>query len=237
VLRAIQVVVFASFAVATTARADVAAPHPTMPPRSVVSTAPDDAPPPNPRRRLGTKITWAGVAAFLTGGAVGAFAIGLSMDRPEAAKPFFAAAGVSLGLGVIGIVTGVYVRATSPGDAPDAISQDRVRARHRNERRVGIAMMGASAAVLATGIAHFVGAWRDDDLSHAQCPQGVCNDDGARLQSRSHTLLLAAYMLSGPGVIGLAGGLALYRGGRDTGARIVPVAGAHDAGAAIVGHF
>lgn len=198
----------------------------------------DDAssPTPNPRRRTGTRIAYAGLTASLTGVALGAFAIGLGNDRPDAARPFYAASGISLGLGAIGLATGFYVRATSPEDPPDAISLDPIRSRHRSERRAGIVIGGLGAASLATGIAHAVGAYRDNDLAKAQCPGGVCNADGTRLVSRSQTLVLAADMLMATGAIALAGGIILYRGGSDP-ARVVPVAGAHQVGAVVVGHF
>jgi len=193
--------------------------------------------PANPRRRTGTRIAYAGVAATLTGIAVGAFAIGLGNDRPDAARPFFAASGISLGLGAIGLATGFYLRGTSPEDPPDAISLDRVRARHRNERRVGVALVGLGAAVLITGIAHAVGAYYDNDLAKDRCPDGTCDASGARLLARSHTMALAADMLIGTGTIGLAGGIILYRGGRDTRASVTPVVGTHQVGAAVAGRF
>lgn len=196
-----------------------------------------DQAPASPRRHTGTRIMYVGLAASLTGVALGAFAVGLGNDRPDAAVPFYAASGVTLGLGALALASGSYLRATSPAEAPDAISLDPVRARHRNERRVGIALIGAGAAITLTGLAHAVGAYRDQDLADAQCPGGACNADGARLVARSHTLGLAADMLVGTGVIGLAGGIILYRGGRDGGPRVVPVIGPREAGAAIFGHF
>lgn len=193
--------------------------------------------PANPRRRLGTKIAYAGLASSLTGIAVGAFAIGLGMDRPDAARPFYAVGYGTLGLGAIGLAAGFYLRRTSPEAPPDPIALDPVRSRHRTERRVGVALGGLGAAVLITGLAHAVGAYRDDSLADAQCPNGICNPDGARLLSRSKTLALAAEMLIGTGAVGLAGGVILYRGGRDTGPRLVPVAGPHLVGTAVVGRF
>jgi hypothetical protein len=191
----------------------------------------------NPRRRTGTKLAHVGLAGTLTGIAVGAFAIGLGNDRPEAAKPFYAASAIAFGVGAVGFATGFYLRATSPVDPPDAITLDPVRARHRNERRAGIAIGGLGAAVLITGIAHGIGAWRDNDLAAAQCPNGVCTANGARLLSRAHTLALAADMLIGTGALGLAGGIILYRGGRDDGPRVVPVVAPDQVTAAVSGRF
>lgn len=189
------------------------------------------------RRKTGTRIAYGGLAATLTGVAVGAFAIGLGNDRPDAATPFYAASGVAFGLGAIGLATGFYLRGTSPDDAPDPIAADPIRSRRRTERRVGIALAGAGAAVLITGLAHAVGAYHDNKLAEAQCPNGFCSAGGEHLLARSKTLALAAGLLIGPGAIGLAGGLILYRGARDTGPRLVPVADAHSAGVAFVGGF
>ena len=91
--------------------------------------------------------------------------------------------------------------------------------------------------MLVTGIAHVVGAYRDNDLADAQCPHGACNADGARLLARSKTLALAAELLIGPGAIALAGGIILYRGGRDTGPHLVPVVDTHVIGTSLVGRF
>ncbi len=189
------------------------------------------------RRQTGTKIAYGGLASALTGVALGAFAIGLGNDRPDAARPFYVASFVTLGLGAAGLATGLYLRATSPPGPPDPVALDPVRARHRNERRAGIVLMGLGAAVLVTGIAHGVGAWRDDDLASDHCPDNICDADGARLSKRAHTLALAADMLIGTGAVGFAGGVILFRGGRDTGAQVVPAVGAHQAGAALVGRF
>ena len=86
---------------------------------TVVSSNAHAEGPANPRRRLGTKIAYAGLASSLTGIAVGAFAIGLGMDRPDAARPFYAVGYGALGLGAIGLATGFYLRRTSPKDPPD----------------------------------------------------------------------------------------------------------------------
>jgi hypothetical protein len=167
----------------------------------------------NSRRRTGNRLAQGGVAATITGIVVGSFAIGLSNGRPDAAKPFFAASLVSFGLGAVGLTSGLYLRATSPGDPPDAIALDPVRSRRRNERRVGVGLIGASAAVLITGILHGIGAAYDNHLAAERCTEDVCDAGGARLRSRAHTMALASDMLTGMGAIGLAGGFILYRGG------------------------
>jgi len=190
---------------------------------------------PNPRRHRGTRIAKVGLGATLTGIAVGSFAIGLGNDRPDAARPFYYVAGVSLGAGVLGLATGLYLRATSPVDPPDAIARDPVRSRHRAERRAGVAIGGLGAAAVITGIAHAIGAIYDDRLADRRCADGVCGPDGDRLRARSHTMALAAYMLTGMGAIGIAGGVILYRGGRD--AVVTPVVGMHSVGAGISGSF
>ncbi|MEO8706614.1 MAG: hypothetical protein ABI867_41700 [Kofleriaceae bacterium] len=191
----------------------------------------------NRRRRTGTRVAYVGLTSTLAGIALGAFAIGLGNDRPDAAKPFYAASAITLGGGSIALATGLTLRATSPQDPPDAISLDQVRARHRNERRAGIAIGGVGASILITGIAHAIGAWRDNQLAQDQCPDGLCSVNGARLFQRAHTLSHAADLLVGMGAVGLAGGIILYRGGRDTGTRLVPLAGANQVGAAAIGHF
>lgn len=189
------------------------------------------------RHRKGTRIAKIGLGATLTGIAMGAFAIGLGNDRPDAAKPFFAGSAVLLGSGVGLLAGGFYLRGTSEAD-PDPLANDPVRARHRAERRAGVALIGIGGVVLITGVLHGIGAYYDNHLASDRCaPDGTCAPGGERLRSRSHTMALAADMLIGTGAIGVAGGVILYRGGRDTGPQLSPMIGSDQVGATVGGRF
>ena len=188
------------------------------------------------RRRIATRIAYGGLTAVLLGIAAEGTAAGLG-DYPDPQRRFAIAGGISTGIGAIGLGLGLYLRATSPAVAPDAISLDPVRSRHRIERRVAVALTSLGALSVAVGVAHAVGAYRDSSLADAQCPNGVCTANGTRLFGRAQTLKLAAEMLIGPGVVGMMGGIVMYRSARDTSAQIVPVVAPTQIGAAVAGRF
>jgi hypothetical protein len=193
---------------------------------------------PTARRKHGTRLVQAGTLALMAGAASEGTAAGLS-DHPGPQQGFFAAGLAIGGIGAVLLASGLYLRETSPAEAPDAIARDPVRRRRRWERRVGLSILGAGALVSAVGMAHVVGAVHDHDLADNLCPGGACDADAQRLVARSHTLALASLLLLGPGIVAMAGGAALYVGSPDpdAGVAIVPVATPDQLGAAIVGRF
>ena len=201
-----------------------------------LAAAPARADEPHTRRKTGTRIADVGVGALLLGAAFEGTAAGLG-DHPDPQRGFAIAGGVSAGIGAIALGIGLYVRATSPAEPPDAISLDPLRSRHRWERRVGVAVASLGALAVAVGVAHAIGSAHDSGLADDQCPGGACNADGARLQARAHTLALAAELLIGPGAVGVVGGIVLYRSAPDTGVQIVPMIAPERVGAAVVVRF
>ena len=191
-----------------------------------------------PRRHTGTRVTQAGVLLLMAGAASEGTAAGLS-DHPGPQEGFFVTGLALGGVGAVVLGAGLYLRATSDAPPRDAIELDPVRSRHRWERRVGLSIAAAGALVSAVGLAHVVGAVHDHDLADNLCPGGTCNADAERLRARSFTLALASGMLLGPGIVGIAGGLAMYESAPDSGdgPHIVPVAGPDRIGAALVGRF
>lgn len=172
---------------------------------------------------------------MLVGAALGGTAAGLS-DYPDTQRDFALSAVITGGVGTLALATGLYLRATSPGEPPDAISLDPVRRRHRAERRVGFALAGLGSIAVAVGVAHAVGSVHDGGLADAQCPGGTCNADGERLRARAHTLALAAEMLIGPGLVGALGGIVMYRAAPDR-AQVAPMVGPGEVGAMVMGRF
>jgi hypothetical protein len=191
------------------------------------------------RRRVGTDMTHVGVTALLLGAAAEGTAAGLG-DHPVPRRGFEIAGAVTAGAGVIALGIGLYMRATSPREPPDAVSLDPVRQRHRWERRVGVVLASLGGLATAVGVAHAIGAVRDSTLAEAQCVDGNCDADGNRLRSRSATLRLAAELLIGPGIVGAVGGIMMYRSAPDVSisrVQIIPTLTDDRIGAAIVGRF
>jgi hypothetical protein len=191
------------------------------------------------RRRIGTEIANVGFTGVLLGVAAEGTAAGLG-DHPAPRSAFEIAGAVTAGLGVIALGIGLYERATSPAEHPDAVSLDPLRRRHRWERRVGVVLSGLGGLATAVGVAHAVGAVRDSTLAEAQCVDGICNADGTRLRSRSETLRLAAELLIGPGIVGGLGGITLYRSAPDVSfsrVQIIPMLTDSQIGAAVAGRF
>jgi hypothetical protein len=191
---------------------------------------------PTPRRRLANRVTLAGAVVLLSAAAAEGTAAGLG-DHPGPQQGFAITGGVLAGAGAVTLGVGLLLRATSPDDAPDAISLDPTRRRHRWERRVGASLAGLGALAATIGVIHAIGAAHDDGLADAQCPGGLCNADGARLQRRAETLRLAAQLLIGPGLVAMTGGIVMYRSAPDQTVELVPVLAPDHAGAAIVGRF